>query len=214
MSDTQRKLRVGVLISGRGSNMQALVEAALQPGFPAEIVLVLSNKLDAAGLAFANDKGIATAAVSHKGYPDRESFDRAMHAILVEHDIEFLCLAGFMRLLSGWFCTQWAGRMINIHPALLPSYRGLHTHERALADGVAIHGCTVHFVTEEMDVGVIVGQAAVPVYADDTPDRLAARVLAKEHRLYPACLERIVQRQLNRPANGQSLSEEGLVVIR
>ena len=152
MSVGPRK-RVAALISGRGSNMISLMAAARQPDYPAEIALVLSNKLDAPGLVTARDAGIVTAALSHKDHASREDFERAMHAVLEEHAIDLVCLAGFMRLLTPWFVGQWQGRMLNIHPALLPSFRGLHTHERALEDGVKIHGATVHFVVPDMDAG-------------------------------------------------------------
>ncbi|MDE2363251.1 MAG: phosphoribosylglycinamide formyltransferase [Hyphomicrobiales bacterium] len=182
------KKRVAILISGRGSNMMSLVEAARSADYPAEIALVLSNRPDAAGLAWAKAQGINVAAVDHKIYAGREEFERSMQKVLEINRIELVCLAGFMRVLTPWFVGQWPERMLNIHPALLPSYRGLHTHERALADGVKIHGCTVHFVVPEMDAGPIVDQAAVPVRDDDTPDTLAARVLVEEHRIYPRAL--------------------------
>ena len=188
-SRTMTRKRVAILISGRGSNMMALVEAAVAPDFPAEIALVLSNRPDAAGLDWASSRGIPVAAVDHKTFgKDREAFERAMQAMLEENDIDLVCLAGFMRVLTPWFVAQWQGRMLNIHPALLPSYRGLHTHERALEDGVKIHGCTVHFVVPEMDAGPIILQAAVPVEDSDDADALAARVLAQEHRIYPQAL--------------------------
>jgi len=185
------KTRVAILISGRGSNMRSLVDAARAENYPAEIVLVLSNKAEAEGLAFANERGIATAVVDHKAFSDREAFERVLQAKLVAHGVELVCLAGFMRVLTGWFVEQWRGKMLNIHPALLPSYRGLHTHERALADGVKIHGATVHFVSPEMDAGPIVAQAAVPVLDSDTPAALAARVLEQEHMIYPLALNRV-----------------------
>ncbi|WP_284176826.1 phosphoribosylglycinamide formyltransferase [Rhabdaerophilum sp. SD176] len=188
MRDRQKK-RVAILISGRGSNMEALVRAARTPGFPAEIVLVLSNKAEAGGLAFAREAGITTAVVEHKAYgKDRAAFDAAMQDVLVAHRVEIVCLAGFMRLLTAEFCTQWLGRMINIHPALLPSFKGLDTHARALEAGVKLHGCTTHFVTPGMDEGPIILQAAVPVLDDDTEASLAARVLEQEHRIYPETL--------------------------
>ncbi len=168
--------------------MTALIEASREPSYPAGIDLVLSNRPDAAGLARAEAAGIATACVDHRAYPDREGFERAVQAVLVEHDIELVCLAGFMRVLTPWFIAQWDGKLINIHPSLLPSFRGLHTHERALDAGVMIHGATVHFVVPELDAGPIVAQAAVPVEAGDTPDTLGARVLEAEHRLYPHAL--------------------------
>ena len=185
--------RVGVLISGRGSNMASLIEAAAQPGYPAEIVTVISNKADAGGLVRAEEAGIDTVVIDHKAHPDRASFDAALDAALVEAKVELVCLAGFMRLLTPGFTEKWRGRMINIHPALLPSFRGLHTHERALEAGVKIHGCTVHFVTPEMDVGPIIMQAAVPVLEGDTAELLAARVLAQEHVIYPAALRLICE---------------------
>ncbi len=184
-----KKKRVAILISGRGSNMMALVEAAAASDFPAEIALVLSNRPDAAGLDWASARGIPVAAIDHRAYgKDREAFERAMQAKLEESAIDIVCLAGFMRVLTPWFVGQWQGRMLNIHPALLPSYRGLHTHERALEDGVKIHGCTVHFVVPEMDAGPIILQAAVTVEDSDDADALAARVLREEHRIYPKAL--------------------------
>jgi phosphoribosylglycinamide formyltransferase-1 len=183
------KKRVAVLISGRGSNMAALIEAAKAPAFAAEIALVLSNRADAAGLAHARAAGIATAVIDHAPHgKDREAFERAMQAVLESNRIDLVCLAGFMRLLTPWFIGRWQGRLLNIHPALLPSFKGLDTHERALAAGVKIHGASVHFVVPEMDSGPIIAQGAVPVRADDTPATLAARVLEVEHRIYPLAL--------------------------
>jgi phosphoribosylglycinamide formyltransferase-1 len=169
--------------------MTSLIAAAEDPEFPAEIALVLSNRPDAAGLATASAKGIATVAIDHRGHAGREAFEAVMQAELERHGIEFICLAGFMRLLTASFVERWSGRMINIHPAILPSYKGLHTHERALADGVKLHGATVHFVVPEMDAGPIIVQAAVPVLDDDTPDTLGARVLTQEHVIYPLGLK-------------------------
>lgn len=180
--------RVGVLISGRGSNMKALIEAARRPGYPAEIVLVLSNRADAAGLGIAAAAGIATRVVPHRDFPDRAAFDAALDARLREAAIDLVCLAGFMRLLTPGFVASWRDRMINIHPSLLPAFPGLDTHARALAAGVRFTGCTVHFVRAEMDSGPIIAQVAVPVLPGDTEDALAARVLAAEHRLYPLAL--------------------------
>lgn len=183
------KRRVAILISGRGSNMTALIEAAAGKDYPAQIDLVISNIAGAGGLAKASDAGIKTATVESKPFgKDREAFERKLQDVLVAHDIEIVCLAGFLRLLTPWFVRQWEGRMLNIHPALLPSYKGLHTHERALADGVKIHGATVHFVVPEMDSGPIIMQGAVAVLDDDTPDTLAARVLDIEHQIYPDSL--------------------------
>ena len=180
--------RVAILISGRGSNMTSLIAAAAAPDFPAEIVLVLSNRPEAAGLATARDRGIEALALDHKAFANREDFERALQTALDARRIELVCLAGFMRQLTPWFVALWRDRMINIHPALLPAYKGLHTHERALADGVKIHGCTAHFVVPEMDAGPIIAQAAVPVLDDDTPETLGARVLAQEHAIYPLAL--------------------------
>lgn len=196
------KRRVAILISGRGSNMTALIEAAAAKDYPAEIVLVISNIANAGGLANASAAGIETATVESKPFgKDREAFERKLHDVLVAHNIELVCLAGFLRLLTPWFVRQWEGRMLNIHPALLPSYRGLHTHERALADGVKIHGATVHFVVPEMDSGPIVMQGAVAVRDDDTPDTLARRVLGIEHQIYPDAL-RLVASGGTRIENG------------
>jgi phosphoribosylglycinamide formyltransferase 1 len=181
--------RTAILISGRGSNMRALIEAARRPSFPAEIALVLSNRREAEGLVYARDHGIATAVIDHKIYAGREAFEGSMQAMLAAHRIEFLCLAGFMRLLTAGFVASWQGRIINIHPALLPAYRGLNTHARALQDGVKIHGCTVHFVVAAMDEGPIIAQAAVAVRDDDSLETLSARVLQQEHHLYPVALE-------------------------
>lgn len=182
------KRRIGVLISGRGSNMAALIEAARDPAYPAEIVSVVSNRPQAKGLEFARSHGVPAHAIDHKAYPDREAFDMAVDRQLRADGVEIVACAGFMRIMTDGLINAWAGRMINIHPSLLPLYRGLDTHVRALADGVRIHGCTVHFVTPELDSGPIIAQAAVPVLADDTPETLAARVLRAEHRLYPAAL--------------------------
>jgi len=187
------KLQVGILISGRGSNMAALVEAAQDPAFPAEICCVLSNRPDAGGLDFARERGIPAVLVDHKAYAAKAEFEAAVTDALVAHGVGFVCLAGFMRIVSPAFIERWHNRLINIHPSLLPSYKGLHTHERALADGVKLAGCTVHFVRAEMDAGPIVAQAAVPVVAGDTPDSLAARILTAEHRLYPLAVRLIAE---------------------
>lgn len=181
--------RTAILISGRGSNMAALVEAARHPHYPAEIALVLSNRVGAPGLAHAKAAGVETAVVASKGYASREAFDEALHAKLSAADIELVCLAGFMRVLSGPFVDAWRDRLINIHPSLLPLFPGLDTHARALEAGVRIHGCTVHFVRADVDRGPIVAQAAVPVMSTDTAETLANRVLDAEHRLYPLALE-------------------------
>lgn len=182
------RLRVGVLISGRGSNMTALAEACADPAYPAEIVLVLSNEPGAAGLARAAALGLPTADIDHRGFADRAAFDAAVTARLEAAGVEFVCLAGFMRLLTAGFVEHWRDRLLNIHPSLLPAFRGLDTHERALAAGASMHGCTVHVVRPELDDGPVVMQAAVPVLPGDTAASLAARVLEQEHRIYPAAL--------------------------
>ncbi len=185
------RARVAILISGRGSNMAALIEAARAPDFPARIALVLSDKRDAGGLERARQAGIATAIVESRDYPGREAFEAAMQQRLASHRIELVCLAGFMRILSAPFVERWRGRMLNIHPSLLPNLRGLHTHERALAAGLKEHGCTVHFVESELDAGPIVAQARVSVLPGDDADTLAARVLVEEHELYPRALAEV-----------------------
>ena len=187
------RLKVGILISGRGSNMQALIEACAAPDFPAEIVLVLSNRADAAGIGIAAAAGIATKIVPHRDFPDRESFEKALDQALAEAGAALVCNAGFMRLFTPWFVARWHDRQINIHPSLLPAFQGLHTHERALTAGVRFTGCTVHFVRDAMDEGPIIAQAAVPVLQDDDADSLAARVLAAEHRLYPLALRLVAE---------------------
>jgi phosphoribosylglycinamide formyltransferase-1 len=190
------KQRVAVLISGRGSNMASLIDAAKGDDYPAEIVLVVSNRPDAAGLDHARRHGVATAVVDHTRYgKDREAFERALQDVLLAHHIDLVCLAGFMRLLTPWFVSQWQERLLNIHPALLPAFKGLHTHERALAAGAKTHGATVHFVSAEMDSGPIIVQAEVPVLDNDTPDSLAARVLEAEHRIYPQALRQVAEQR-------------------
>ena len=180
--------RVGVLISGRGSNMAALIAAAVDPAYPAEIALVLSSRPDAPGLDHAAAAGIPAEAVDHTGFAGKAAFEAALTARLEAAGVELVCLAGFMRLLSEDFVEHWRDRLVNIHPSLLPAFAGLNTHARALDAGVKLHGCTVHFVRAAMDDGPIIAQAAVRVLAGDTPDDLAARVLAAEHRLYPFAL--------------------------
>jgi phosphoribosylglycinamide formyltransferase 1 len=198
------KKRVAILISGRGSNMAALIDAARAPDYPAEIVLVVSNRPDALGLLHAREAGIATALVDHRTFgTDREGCERAIDAELSAHRIDLVCLAGFMRLFTPWFVTRWSGRMLNIHPALLPQFKGLHTHRRALEAGVASHGATVHFVAAEMDSGPIIVQEAVPVLDGDTEETLARRVLEAEHRIYPEALRRVAEGQIAyKPPNG------------
>ncbi len=197
--------RVAILISGRGSNMVALIEAAKDAAYPAEIVLVVSNDPTAQGLQRAEAAGIRTSVVDHRKFgKDREAFERALHDELQTHRIELICLAGFMRILTAWFVRQWEGRLLNIHPALLPAFKGLDTHARALAAGAAEHGATVHFVVPEMDSGPIIAQAAVPVRAGDTEAALAARVLDVEHRIYPEAL-RVVAEGRVRVVDGRCL---------
>jgi phosphoribosylglycinamide formyltransferase-1 len=186
--------RVAVLISGRGSNMMALIEAARAQDYPAQIVLVVSNRPDASGLTRAQQAGIATVIVDHQKFgDDREAFERALDAELEARGIEIVCLAGFMRLLTPWFVARWSGRMLNIHPALLPQFKGLHTHRRALEAGVDRHGATVHFVSVEMDSGPIIAQDSVPVVPGDTEETLARRVLEVEHHLYPQALRLVAE---------------------
>ncbi|WP_425403941.1 phosphoribosylglycinamide formyltransferase [Hwanghaeella sp.] len=185
---TEERRRIAVLVSGGGSNLQALIDECAKPDSPARIVLVLSNNADAFGLQRAAKAGIATAVVNHRDFPDRSSFEQAISRELAARDVEIVCLAGFMRVLTPGFVENWHDRMLNIHPSLLPAYKGLHTHERALADGMAEHGCTVHLVRPALDDGPLLIQAKVPVLPEDDADRLAARVLVQEHRIYPAAL--------------------------
>ncbi len=182
---TAKKKKVGILISGRGSNMVSLIEAARAADYPAEIACVISNRPEAAGLARAAAEGIPALAVDHKQYPSREAFEAELDKALRAHGIEIVACAGFMRKMTAGFVEAWRDAMLNIHPSLLPSYKGLDTHARALADGVKLAGCTVHIVRAELDAGPIVAQAAVPVLEGDSADSLGARVLAAEHRLYP-----------------------------
>jgi phosphoribosylglycinamide formyltransferase 1 len=188
------KKRVAVLISGRGSNMTALIEAAKEKDYPARIALVVSNRPDALGLVRAVEAGVATVVVDHALFgKDRQAFERALDDELQAHRIQLVCLAGFMRLLTPWFVNRWSGRMLNIHPALLPQFKGLDTHRRALDAGIERHGATVHFVVAEIDSGPIVAQDSVPVMAGDTEQALAARVLEVEHRIYPQALRAVAE---------------------
>ncbi len=187
------RLRVAALISGRGSNLEALADACDSPDYPAEIALVVSNNRDAAGLDRAARRGIARCVVDHREFADKSSFEAALTAALEAAGAELVCLAGFMRLLSAPFVERWRDRLINIHPSLLPAFRGLHTHEQALATGVRIAGCTVHFVRADMDAGPIIVQAAVPVAPGDSAESLAERVLAAEHRCYPLAVRWIAE---------------------
>ena len=186
-------MKVGVLISGRGSNLKALIDACARPDFPAEIVLVISNKADAGGLQIAKDAGIATLVVSHKDYDSREAFDRVMDQALRDKGVEFVCSAGFMRILSDEFVEKWRDRQLNIHPSLLPSFKGLNVYARAIEAGCKVSGCTVHFVRAAMDEGPIVAQEAVTILEGDTPETLAARILEAEHRIYPEALRLVAE---------------------
>lgn len=185
------RLRTAVLISGNGSNLQALIDAAAAPDFPAEIVLVISNVPGVRGLARAEAAGIPTRVLPHGNYPSREVYDEAIHAVLEEAQVGLVCLAGFMRVLSTPFTQRWAGRMINIHPSLLPKYKGLHTHARAIEAGEREHGATVHWVTPELDAGEIILQRAIPIEPGDTPETLAERVHRVEHAVYPKALRQV-----------------------
>lgn len=199
-------MKLGVLISGRGSNLQALIDACADPSFPAEIALVLSNRADAQGLERASAGGIPTRVIDHRGFSRRADFDAALHGALLDSGVELVCLAGFMRLLDPEFVEAWQDRLINIHPSLLPAFRGLHTHERALEAGVKFTGCTVHFVRPDVDNGPIIVQAAVPVLASDTPDTLAERVLAAEHVCYPAAVRWIAEGRVRIAGNNVVLA--------
>jgi phosphoribosylglycinamide formyltransferase-1 len=185
------RVPVAILISGRGSNMAALIAASKAEDYPAEIRLVVSNVADAAGLERARAEGVEAIALSVKGFVDREAFEAAIDAELRARGVQIVCLAGYMRILGRAFVDHWRGRMINIHPSLLPAYKGLHTHERALADGAREHGCTVHQVTPELDEGEILAQARVPILPGDDAETLAARVLVEEHRIYPQALAKL-----------------------
>jgi phosphoribosylglycinamide formyltransferase 1 len=195
------KKRVGVLISGRGSNMRALVEASRDPAYPADVVFVASNKADAAGLVFARENKIETAIVSHKVFATREMFDAALNNELQKHAVDLVCCAGFMRIMTPVLIKPWTGRMINIHPSLLPLYKGLHTHQRALDDGVKVHGASVHFVSEELDGGEVILQAQVPVLPGDTAETLSDRVLGIEHGLYINALKLVASGEVQAKAS-------------
>lgn len=189
-----KKLQVAVLISGGGSNLQALIDACKSPEFPAEIKLVISNKQDAYGLIRAENDNIATKFINHKDFKDRESFDQEIDKALCEYNIEFICLAGFMRLLSAWFSQKWQDKMINIHPSLLPSFKGENAQKQAFEYGVKIAGCTVHYVTPQMDAGPIICQECVTIEEDDDLASVKAKILAKEHFIYPKSLQKIASK--------------------
>ena len=199
------RYKIAILISGRGSNMAALIAACKDEGYPADVALVISNRPDAPGLEIARAADIPTQVIEHGDFDSREDFDAAMTAALAAAKVRLICLAGFMRLLSTEFCQRWRDSLINIHPSLLPAFKGLHVHERMLETGVRIAGCTVHFVRPEMDEGPILVQAAVAIAADDTPETLAARILVQEHRIYPLAVRLI--------AEGRARTAGGMVAI-
>ena len=192
-----RRIATAVLISGHGSNLQAILDAAVAADYPAEITLVISNKADAYGLARAEKAGVKTVVISHRQFPDRESFDRAMDAALKEAKIELVVMAGFMRILSDWFVQQWQGRLINVHPSLLPAYKGLDTHQRVLDAGEKQHGATVHWVIAELDAGEIIIQQALEILPGDTAESLAERVHAVEHHIYPQAVRQVARGMLS-----------------
>jgi formyltetrahydrofolate-dependent phosphoribosylglycinamide formyltransferase len=203
--------RVGILISGRGSDALALIRAAEAADYPADVALVVSNRPDAPGLRKAVDAGVMALAVDHKPFgADREAHERAIDAVLREAGVEFVVLAGYMRILTPFFVGAWAGKMINMHPSLLPAFPGLHSHRQALAAGVKLHGCTVHWVIDSVDAGPIIGQAAVPVLPGDDEETLATRVLAAEHRLFPSCLALALGGERPRPDPGLTFSNPNL----
>jgi phosphoribosylglycinamide formyltransferase-1 len=194
MQRGSEKINLGVLISGRGSNLQALIDACADPDFPAQIAIVISNIEGAYGLERAKKADIPATTISHKNYKTREAFEDEIHEILIERNVDLVCLAGFMRILTPHFIGRWPGTLINIHPSLLPDYKGLHTHERVLEDGKPESGCTVHYVVPEMDSGPTIVQKRVPVKAGDTPETLAARVLEQEHIAYPEAVRMIAEK--------------------
>jgi phosphoribosylglycinamide formyltransferase-1 len=199
-----KKVRTAVLISGRGSNLAALIEACRDPKFPATIALVFSNVETAEGLKIAAAAGIPTKALSHRSFASREEFDAAIDKALADANIELICEAGFMRIHSDGFVRKWEGRMLNIHPSLLPAFKGIRVHQQAIEAGVRISGCTVHFIVPELDSGPIIAQAAVPVYPDDTAETLQARILVEEHKLYPAALKAVAEGSV-RLKNGKAV---------
>ncbi len=204
MPEREEPVRLAIFISGRGSNMKTLVEACLDGDVMAKPVLVLSNSYSAAGLELASEQGLPIAAIDHRAYDDRESFEKDVQQTLELHNVEFIALAGFMRVLTSWFTEQWEGRMINIHPSLLPKYPGLHTHKRAIEAGDAEAGCSVHWVTEGVDEGAVIDQERVAIQEGDTPDTLAERVLEREHILYPRALAKAIDDFLDREAEDEA----------
>jgi phosphoribosylglycinamide formyltransferase-1 len=205
----RRRTPVAVLISGRGSNLQSLIDAGADPAYPAEIVLVVANVPGAAGLDRAAAAGIAAETIDHRDFAQRETFETALTAALTRAGVDIVCLAGFMRRLGPAFVTRWHDRLLNIHPSLLPAFPGLRTHARALAAGVKLHGCTVHFLRAELDDGPIIGQAAVPVLSGDDESTLAARVLAVEHQLYPRCLRLVADGRVAVDGARADISDRG-----
>ncbi len=215
-----RRKKVGILISGRGSNMAALIDASRAKSYPAEIVLVISNRDNAPGLRYAGDNGIAQTVIDHRDFAEREAFDNRVDKALREAEVEIVCLAGFMRILSKEFVSRWKDRLINIHPSLLPAFKGLHIHDRVLDSGIKITGCTVHYIRAEMDEGPVIAQAAVPVLETDDAESLAARVLVAEHRLYPLALAlvaagraRVTNERVIITGAGDGGSEAGSMVL-
>lgn len=204
-------LNLGIMISGRGSNMESILAAAESPEYPAKPVLVLSNRTDSLGLLKARERGIATMAIDHKPFgKDREAFERHLDAALRDAGVDIIALAGFMRILTPWFVDRWAGRLVNIHPSLLPKYKGLHTHQRAIDAGDQQGGCSVHWVSAEVDAGSVIQKARVPIAPEDTAEQLAAKVLVKEHALYPVALAKACQQILkNKPKNKKRPAKSG-----
>ncbi len=208
MSESSSPRRIVILISGRGSNMQALAQACQAQGWPARVAAVIANRAQADGLAWAQEKGIATAVVPHRDYASRDDFDAALAAEIDRHAPDFVLMAGFMRVLTPAFVNRYAGRLINIHPSLLPAFPGLHTHAQALATGVQAHGCTVHFVTPVLDHGPVIAQGVVPVLHGDTPEQLAERVLEVEHRIYPMAARWLVEGRVSLTADHRVLVQD------
>ncbi len=205
-----RQLKLGVMISGSGTNLQALIDACSQSDYPAQISVVIANRPNAKGLKRAKEAGIDAVCIDHTGYDDRASFEDAIHDCLKEHEVELVCLAGFMRILNAEFVNRWKDRMINIHPSLLPSYKGLHTHARAIEDGVRFGGCTIHFVRPEMDNGPILMQTVVPIAAGETEESLAAKILFYEHQMYPAAVRLIAEGKVRVSGNKVVYSDTDL----
>jgi phosphoribosylglycinamide formyltransferase-1 len=204
----RKKLKIGVLISGRGSNLQSLIDATQNPNFPAKIVLVIANVPGVEGIERAKKARIPNKVIDHKDFQGRGPFEDEIHATLVEAGVELVCLAGFMRLLTDGLVNRWLGNMINIHPSLLPSFKGLHTHQRAIDSGVRFSGCTIHFVHPKMDDGPIIAQASVPIHQDDTPDTLAGRVLIEEHKIYPLAVRLIADQKVSIENGKVKIKEE------